>query len=311
MTRFRRGVALFQLLVILAVIVILIGLLLPAVQKVRIAAARMQSANNLKQLALGVHSYNDAYNTMPSGLDANGFSVHAHLLPYIEQENVYRLIDFKKDALSKENKKGREVLIKTFVSPLDTVVPAKVEAAEPVEAKSFGTNYFGSAGSKHALKDNNGLFFSDTKISLAKISDGTSNTLMFIEGLQGDGGTKATTVARQHVRLAAKDLGGLKEDAGTTQWKDDKQIAGDRGHSWISGKFLQTVQTATRNLNDKKPDVDCGGLGGLSAPRGLIGGVNVALADGSVRFLNEKVSLKTWQAASTRDGGEVIGMDDW
>jgi prepilin-type processing-associated H-X9-DG protein len=309
MTRFRRGVALFQLLVILALILILIGLLLPAVQKVRIAAARMQSQNNLKQLAIGAHNYHDANNAMPAGLAANGFSAHAALLPYIEQENLFRLIDRKNEALSKENKKAREVLIKVFVSPLDNVVAAKVEAAEPVDVQFFGTNYFGNAGTKHALKDNNGLFFTDSKINIARIADGTSNTLLFIEGLQGDGGTKATTVARQHVRLTAKELGDLKEESGDTEWNDGKKIAGDRGQFWISGKFLHTVQTVTRNFNDKKPDVDCGGLGGLSAPRGLIGGVNVAMADGSVRFMNEKVSLKTWQAAATRDGGEVLGMD--
>jgi prepilin-type processing-associated H-X9-DG protein len=297
MLRSRRGVALFQLLVVLALIVLLIGLLLPAVQKVRQAAARMQSQNNLKQLALAAHSSHDTLNAMPSGTDANGFSAHAQLLPYIEQENVYRLIDFKKGPMAKENKKAREVLIKVFVSPLDSNALAKPEQAEPEAAVLCGTNYFANAGTKHALKDNNGVLFAE------------SNTVLFIEGVQGDGGSKATNVLRQHVRLTDKDLAGLKEESGDDEWKDDKKIAGDRGQFWVSGKFLHGTQTVTRPFNDKKPDVDCGGLGGLSAPRGLIGGTNVAMCDGSVRFVAEGVSFKTWQAAATRDGGEVLGKD--
>ena len=304
----RRGVALFQLLVVIAVILILIGLLLPAVQKVRLAAARMTSFNNLKQLALAVHNYESTFNTLPAGRDGNGFSAHAHLLPYIEQERLYRSIDFKKDVLAKENKKAGEVAIQVFVSPLDTPA-AKAPDAEPDAPAFFGTNYFSNAGTKYALKDNNGVFFEQSRLQLVGITDGISNTLLFLEGLRGDGGTKAVSVARQHVRLSDKELAGLKEESGSDEWKDDKKIVGERGKYWISGNFLYSVQTVTRPFNDKHPDVDCGGRGGLSAPRGLTGGVCVGMCDGSVRFVNDKVSFKTWQAAATRDGNEMLGAD--
>jgi prepilin-type processing-associated H-X9-DG protein len=77
----------------------------------------------------------------------------------------------------------------------------------------------------------------------------------------------------------------------------------------MDGRFLQGTFTATRKVNDEKPDVDCGGAGGLSALRGLGDGINMALCDGSVRFLNAKISLTTWKAAATRGGGEVLGAD--
>src|SRR5262245_11772201 len=90
------GFTLFQLLILLALFLILFALLLPAVAKVRSAAARAQSQNNLKQIAIAFHNYHDANGKFPAGVDANGFSASAYLLPYIEQQNVFQQVDFKK-----------------------------------------------------------------------------------------------------------------------------------------------------------------------------------------------------------------------
>src|SRR5690349_16811609 len=92
----RPAFTLFQLLILIAIFAILLGLLLPAVQKVRQAAARAQSQNNLKQMMLAVHTYHDVNNAFPSGVDDNHFSAVSKLLPYIEQNNLFKTIDFTK-----------------------------------------------------------------------------------------------------------------------------------------------------------------------------------------------------------------------
>src|SRR6185437_9166743 len=99
----RSAFTLFQLLIVLAILLILFALLLPAIAKVRGAAARTQSINNLKQLALALHNYNDTYGKLPPGVDDNYFSAASKLLPFIEQQNIFTKIDFKKSIDDKAN----------------------------------------------------------------------------------------------------------------------------------------------------------------------------------------------------------------
>jgi Tfp pilus assembly protein PilE len=297
----RYGLTLFQLLVVLAILAILIGLLLPAVQKVREAAARAQSQNNLKQIALGCHGFHDANNHFPSGNDPNNFSAAAQLLPYLEQDNVFKSIDFKKPVDDKANADARKTMIKIFLSPSDAVMT--------VDPNSGPTNYLYNAGSKPALEDNDGLFYQDSKVRFVDITDGTSNTLLAGETRKGDGGTKAVTVLRQHVALGKDALKEVKPDSGVQDWKDNKHIAGDRCASWMEGRFLQGTFNGTLKINDQRPDVSCAGLGGVSGLRTDLPGTNVGMGDGSVRYVTKNISMETWKALTTRNGGEVLGAD--
>jgi type II secretory pathway pseudopilin PulG len=297
----RPGVTLLDIIIVVAVLAILAGLLLPAIQKVRAAASRAQSTNNLKQIALAVHNYESVHQKMPPGADANGFSAFAQLLPYVEQNNLYQLIDFKKQVGDKANDQVRSVVVKTYISPRD---PQML-----VNPNLGPTNYLFSAGTATALADNNGVFYPDSKISLAAIPDGTSNTVMAGETLRGDGGTKAVTVDRQHILLKAADLKGLGADTGAKDWKAGKNVVGNRCASWFDGRFLQTMFTGTLKLNDPRPDVDCGGAGGQSALRDPSGVVPVAMCDGSVRTVSASVSFETWQNAVNRKDGNALGND--
>jgi len=296
--RSRRAFTLFQLLVLLAILAILLGLLLPAVFKVRQAAARMQSMNNLKQIGLACHNYHDTFNTLPPGVDANGFSASAHLLPFIEQANLYKLIDFKKSIDDKANARARAAVLKVFLSPRDPLMS--------VSADFGATNYLFNAGSKAALKDNDGLFYRDSKVKFTEVTDGTSNTLMAGEALKGDSGVNAMDLRRQYVLLKKDALDGIKTETGVEEWKDNKHIAGDRCASWMDGRFLQGTFSGNRTLNDQRPDVSCGGLGGLSGLRSLDRVTNIALCDGSVRAISQDIKLEIWQALAGRNDGTVI-----
>ena len=298
----RPAFTLFELLVVIAILAILLGLLLPAVQKVRSAAARSQSQNNLKQLGLAAHNYHDTFGKLCPGVDDNHFSSAAYLLPYIEQENVYKQLDFKKAITEKPNVDVANIAMKIFTNPAEPVASVK---------DGFGpTNYLFSAGSKAGLEKNNGVFFRNSAIRFADITDGLSNTLMIGESLRGispEAGQR--NVQRQYVKLDKDGLKGLTDDSGVSEFKDGKNLAGDRCSSWLDGRFLQGTFTGTRMINDERPDVSADGTGGLSGLRGLQDGVNVTMCDGSVRYVSKTVKLETIKLLAQRDDGMPIPAD--
>jgi type II secretory pathway pseudopilin PulG len=292
-TRMRPAFTLFQLLIVIAILAILLGLLLPAVQKVREAAARAQSQNNLKQLGLALHHYQDTYNQLPAGVDDNHFSAASKLLPFIEQNNVFNNINFKKSIDDNANVPMRQTLIKTFLSPQDPIAM--------VNPPWGATNYL----------FNDLVFFLNSKEKIpGSIPDGLSNTIAIGETLKGDGKNKAIDVHRQYVLLKKEDLKNTGADSGVKYFQDDKNIAGDRCASWMDGRFLQGTFNGKLRPNDERPDVSCGGVSGVSALRSLRLGVQVGMFDGSVRMVADGISHKTWKAVMTPKGGEALG-NDW
>ncbi len=301
----RPGFTLFELLVVVAIFAILLGLFLPAVFKVRQAAERMQSINNMKQIGLACFNYESTYTSFPPGVDDNHFGASARLLPFIEQNQVFSQIDFKKPIDDAANLPMRKLVIKIFTDQEDPIPPLG-------PGLEFGpTNYLFNAGSKPDIeadpKKTDGVFYTNSKTKLTEITDGTSNTLLLGQTLRGDGGKQATDVRRQYVVLDKSALKGLKDEAGVQEFKDNKNIAGNRGSSWMDGRFLQGLFTGTRVANDEKPDVDCGGIGGLSALRSMPGtSVNVGMCDGSVRTITKELKLDVWNRLTSRNDGQPI-----
>jgi type II secretory pathway pseudopilin PulG len=289
----RPAMTLFELLLVLAFLVILVALMLPAIVRARGNAQRTRTTDNLKQLALAVHNYHAAFNFLPTGVDDNHFSVVSRLLPFLEQDALYKAIDFKKPIDDKANTKARRTQIKMLLSPNDPIDKVKDDCG--------ATNYL----------FNDQVFFLNSKLRFGAITDGWSNTIMVGDMLKGDGGTKAVTVQRQYVVLGKDALKGIKPDAGVADFKDNKHIAGDRCACWIDGRFLQGTFNGALRPNDTRPDVSCAGAGGVSALRSLDDTVYVVMCDATARPVNaKKISHKTWQAAMTHNNGDLLG-DDW
>jgi prepilin-type N-terminal cleavage/methylation domain-containing protein/prepilin-type processing-associated H-X9-DG protein len=351
--RRRPGFTLIELLVVIAIIAVLIGLLLPAVQKVREAAARSQSQNNLKQLVLACHNFESATGALPGYVPAPGgtsqasfgYSVHARILPYIEQENLGRTFDpnaqllfngtFPAVTLNPALVATAAAPVKTFLNPGDgqdplytTVTGGGIHA---------GTNYAVCVGSGRDPNEStavnpdrrngsdlrlpaDGLFWSNSKVTMVGISDGTSNTLMWAEVMRGPNANVSGTpysalTGDQRRRLIANLSSGRSPQPGggvsppitdaaalgATSW------TGNRGGSWIWGNMPMNAFCAATVPNGPVPSASAHGQGWLGSTGPFAGGVNVGLADGSVRFVRSTVPLATWQALATRSAGEVVG----
>ncbi|QJW97800.1 DUF1559 domain-containing protein [Frigoriglobus tundricola] len=303
------GFTLIELLVVIAIIAILIGLLLPAVQKVREAAARMSCSNNLKQIGVALHNYHSTYQTFPAGSTPLGFTVVAELLPYIEQNNLYTQINFTVSAGDPSNSGPTATTIKNLLCPSDVIgVPP---------AGLAGNNYFANYGTAVQFFQNasvaNGVFaLRDTKgISVLGITDGSSNTAAFAELKKGDFNNAVYSPADW---LNASSLG-----APTTADQAYSLCQGistsNLSYQWLSagGEWLNDNNTGTAYTHVGLPNsINCGFPANLAfdvnASSYHTGGVNVLLCDGSVKFVTNAIDLPTWRALGTRAGGEVLTL---
>jgi prepilin-type processing-associated H-X9-DG protein len=292
----RHALTLVELLVVIGIIAVLIGLLLPAVQKVREAVNRLSCQNNLKQLALAAHHYHDGQRVFPPGfsrapgpwLEVRVSTLYVSLLPYFEQENLHRQWDYARygNNLGPYPSATASQAIPLLVCPADTLPrPAVDQSDTSASPRHWGlSSYGGNAGVRStAEQTRDGIFFENSAVRLADVMDGTSNTLLFGERSHRD---------PNYDRLCPRDpivTNGWWAYAGTADVLLSAAVP-----------INYQVPPSATDCSDIKADRLCA-FGSRHA-----GGANFALADGAVRFLPETTALSVLRGLSTRAGGEVL-----
>jgi prepilin-type N-terminal cleavage/methylation domain-containing protein/prepilin-type processing-associated H-X9-DG protein len=393
MSRVRRGFTLIELLVVIAIIAVLIGLLLPAVQKVREAANRMSCQNNLKQLALACMNYESAYKKIPPGRynytngndvlyssanDNTGFEI---MLPYVEQANLGNMFQpglgwYYYPGISPQLPNGApnyaaiQQQLKLFICPSSgprqvDITPAWVAFGFPANLSPMcgGTDYLMSKGMNAYLDGNSasiipsgarGAFDVNSMVQIADFTDGTSNTFLLGEGA---GNTPNFLAMYPYVQPGAPAQPVLNSTGNTIQidqaWGvpviEDINLA-TGAQDYFGCTFGVTAQCGGYNnpaaqggdfdepMNGRPNSTNIGSSGArlitasvdstlsggsnpgnnptatpvdtVSGFRSLhTGGCNFAFADGSVHFIPQSVSMTTYKALSTKNGGEVLGSD--
>jgi prepilin-type N-terminal cleavage/methylation domain-containing protein/prepilin-type processing-associated H-X9-DG protein len=353
----RRGFTLIELLVVIAIIAILIGLLLPAVQKVREAAARIQCANNLHQLGLAAHNYHSAYERFPPGVNlpvaikipnappgyptvspgpvtpGQSYSLFIALLPYVEQDNLYRQLNLVSPpgstnvpasvsatgvAVPGNNSQyynastdptrqpiqppPGSTIVKTYLCPSDSAPPQTTYTSGSCGATGsclFGANtYGGNAGIRSFYYDamtQDGVFYINSTVAIPQITDGTSNTIAFGERNRTD------PVFDQVYTGVANSI---EEHSG---WAWSNYFP---GYDYLYGAAMplnwQFPVGTTKDPGFVLQDARYSTFGSQHSA-----GANFAFADGSVHFISNSIPLTVLQALVTRTGGEVIDASQY
>jgi prepilin-type N-terminal cleavage/methylation domain-containing protein/prepilin-type processing-associated H-X9-DG protein len=327
MRRPRPAFTLIELLVVIAIIAVLIGLLVPAVQKVREAANNTQCKNNLKQIGLGLHNYEGTFRRFPpagvypvGGTSADSYSVHARILPYLEQANLYQLVDLNASAISQPFVVQQRIAV--YLCPSEINDKPRTDST-PVR---YPTTYAGNSGTWFVYDPNtgqggNGAFPMNQGNRVADLRDGLSTTVGFGEVkaytsyILGPGVPNTLNAPSPPSVAALLALGGsLKANVGHTGWTE-----GQTFQTGLTFVFTPNTPVIYTDASGNTYDVDyVSNRDGSSATKLSYaamtarsyhsgGVVNILLMDGSVRSVTPTIDLATWRALGTRNGSEVVG----
>jgi prepilin-type N-terminal cleavage/methylation domain-containing protein/prepilin-type processing-associated H-X9-DG protein len=340
----RLGFTLIELLVVIAIIAVLIALLLPAVQAAREAARRAQCVNNLKQMGLALHNYHSSNDKFPMGASAsnnsfgqsywNGWSAQGLMLGYMEQTAVYNAINFSIDPLVNNSGAINTTALYTRINSY--LCPSDGKAGNPMN-----NSYYMSQGAtaQNTPTTANGLFVYNNAYGIRDCTDGTSNTVAASEGICGDNSSspdlyrgsgvinKGTSLPNGNdvylnqttvvANLQACASAMVNPPASAT-------ISTNRGNYWGWGAEAMSMFNTVAPPNNptykfNQCRYSCSGCGTGSADHSDIvvatsfhsGGVNVLMADGSVKFVKSSISMQTWWAIGSKDKGEVVSADSY
>jgi prepilin-type N-terminal cleavage/methylation domain-containing protein/prepilin-type processing-associated H-X9-DG protein len=347
MRKLRNGFTLIELLVVIAIISVLIALLLPAVQAAREAARRSQCTNNLKQIGLAIAHYESSFKLYPFGKGLNykavlptaagyaRWSSHSQLLMFIEQGNLFNSINFNLPPETpgmagavpfmppyqdpnRENMTACQTQVAVFLCPSD--VP-------PIAGWPGGNNYMAnqqtwacdlSENFPSAIAPNEvprGMFYYNSSVKVAAVTDGLSNTAYFSEKIRGTGIPNPQTdmlVFPNQMTVDDTYLNCQGINPMTTP-----PLTSREGMSWVMGEMCCTLynHVAPPNQNTCAAPDFAGSMANMAMqvpPSSRHpGGANLMMGDGSVRFIRNSVNLQSWRALGTRDGGEVLSSDSY
>ena len=336
--RWTRGFSLIELLVVIAILGVLVGLLLPAVQAAREAARRMRCANNLKQIGLALNQYHEVNKTFPIDypdyLHYYGISEAligylrpvsslTRLLPYLEQQNIYEAINFEvqtwPEPISIDLERIYPANRTCFQSTIDTFLCPSDGSPFP---NRHGNNYRGNHGVGPGIMahvetpdSGNGLYAWPEITRAAGFTDGLSHTAAYSERLRGTGYDRPRSPEREFGAINRPILNGAIGDADfglrncRLAARFDAPKYNRAGETWFFRGRDQTSYCHAQAPNGPIPDaieITNTRFGIATARSWHRGGVNIVMADGSVRFVPDGIELRVWRALGSRNGGELV-----
>lgn len=331
------GFTLIELIVVVTIIGILIALLLPAVQAAREASRRAHCISNLKQIGIGLHNYETSFGSYPFGVGSDfdkafssvaspqnrRYSLHSQLLLMIEQAALFHALNFAVAPFDPDdtgdprvitgrgaNETAATVRLAVFLCPSDY---------DRMPSVPWGpTNYRSCNGGSWSGRGGDGLFGQGTRTRPGDVRDGLSNTAAFGERVRGHDDFKRLDLLSDVIRKAApwteqtfRDWCMNLSDAEAASIYQPRPYSANSGQTWLEGNMSWTrynhlLPPGRKSCINK---LTWHGVA-MSANSRHPGGVNMLLADGSVRFIKDSIDPATWQAAGTIAGGEAIsGLD--